>query len=443
MAKVTVGNTHIGTNYLTSQYIMQGRTFIKADIEVIEADGMLVYEYRPPHDQKEDGKYEIEFYYYYRKPTSDIFYSNFNRPSDFYIVPIISQVDDDFSPMGTLCWDAEKISLVGRESGWIHVTLHADEQIWGSCIYNGKYIENPLYIGIYSPILTACWDTTGPENIKPYRLYFDLEEAFGDNDYCEHYFGGDMYEGWMYRRENNGYPSIYITYQDDQIDSFDYKVELQGAVKPVSKLSHKSKFVRALKKQLLIKEIMSRITTLKRSASEELVINELKKTVHGIVFGIIEELEIEDSNKRSLLLKRLMNEAAKVTDLIKRELRMYVSFENGITFDSRLIRDLLISRVIGETITSEDINKKLIDYKRKLETVPGINSTVERWGKSFRSTEDEIPITAVSFASRLFFRTVETVLSLWDWLRGKIRETNNIVSFYCPIDLEIEIEARI
>lgn len=443
MAKVTVGNTHIGTNYLTSQYIMQGRTFIKADIEVIETDGMLVYEYSPPHDQKDDGKYTIEFYYYYRKPTSDIFYSNFYKPSDFYIVPIISQVDNDYSPMGTLCWDADKISLVGRESGWIHVTLHADEQIWGSCIYNGKHLENPLYIGIYSPILTACWDNTGPENITPYTLYFDLEEAFGDNDYYEHYFGGEIADGWLRRKRYSGYPSIYITYQDDQIDSFDYKVEVQGSVKPVSILTNKSKFVRNLKKQLLIKEIMNRKTILKRSMSEELVIQELKKTVHGIVLEIIEELEIEDKNQNSLLIKRLMNEAAKVTDIIKRELRMYVSFKNGITFDSDAIRNLLVTRVFSENIESQDLFQRVIEYKRKLETVPGINTTVERWGNSFRSTEDEIPITAVSFASRLFFRTVETVLSLWDWLRGKIRETNNIVSFYCPIDLEIEIEARI
>ena len=44
---------------------------------------------------------------------------------------------------------------------------------------------------------------------------------------------------------------------------------------------------------------------------------------------------------------------------------------------------------------------------------------------------------------RLFFRTVQTVMTFWDWQRGKIREANNVVTFFCPIHLEIEMECRI
>ena len=86
---------------------------------------------------------------------------------------------------------------------------------------------------------------------------------------------------------------------------------------------------------------------------------------------------------------------------------------------------------------------RLLSFNRVIDFVADVKTDLKRWGNSFRSTEDEIPITAEPFASRLFFITVETVLSLWDWIRGKIRETNNIVSLYCPIYLEIEIEARI
>ena len=107
------------------------------------------------------------------------------------------------------------------------------------------------------------------------------------------------------------------------------------------------------------------------------------------------------------------------------------------------LRQLLISRSGIELLLTIDKFSNLLSFNRVIDFVADVKTELIHSGNSYRSTEDEITITVVSFASRLFFRTVETVLSLWDWLRGKIRETNNIVSLYCPIDLEIEIEARI
>ena len=64
-------------------------------------------------------------------------------------------------------------------------------------------------------------------------------------------------------------------------------------------------------------------------------------------------------------------------------------------------------------------------------------------GVSLLDIEDEAEIEARPFVSRIFFRTVETVMSLWDWLRGKIRESNNVVTFFCPIATEITLECKI
>ena len=66
-----------------------------------------------------------------------------------------------------------------------------------------------------------------------------------------------------------------------------------------------------------------------------------------------------------------------------------------------------------------------------------------RSGENYRGFADELEIEAVPFASRLFFRTVQTVMGLWDWLRGKIREANNVVTLYCPIWTEVEFECPI
>ena len=85
----------------------------------------------------------------------------------------------------------------------------------------------------------------------------------------------------------------------------------------------------------------------------------------------------------------------------------------------------------------------IVDYKRMPKSVVDDEESIIRWGDNFRSFSDDIEFEASPFASRLFFRTVQTVMSLWDWLRGKIREANNVVTLFCPIHLEIEMECRI
>ena len=78
-----------------------------------------------------------------------------------------------------------------------------------------------------------------------------------------------------------------------------------------------------------------------------------------------------------------------------------------------------------------------------MKITPDVETEVIRKQILFRSAESESDFTARPFASRLFFRTVESIAGFWDWLRGKIREANNVVTFFCPIDLEIEMECRI
>ena len=60
-----------------------------------------------------------------------------------------------------------------------------------------------------------------------------------------------------------------------------------------------------------------------------------------------------------------------------------------------------------------------------------------------RSLEENVEASAVNEKRIFFNRVVQTALSLWDWIRGKIRDTNNVVTLFCPIDLEVELECRI
>ena len=74
-----------------------------------------------------------------------------------------------------------------------------------------------------------------------------------------------------------------------------------------------------------------------------------------------------------------------------------------------------------------------LDYKKEIESTAGNSESLTRFGENKRSFEDEAEIVARPFASRIFYRAVETVMSFWDWLRGKIREANYVVTLYTPV----------
>ncbi len=129
------------------------------------------------------------------------------------------------------------------------------------------------------------------------------------------------------------------------------------------------------------------------------------------------------ANSRKLIWKRTVPTSGNLTALFTRK----SGWKRNTASDGSVLDNL----------------KNIADYKRMPESVVVDEESVIRWGESFRSLTDEVEFEARPFASRLFFRTVQTVMSFWDWLRGKIREANNVASFYCPIWTEIEMECRI
>lgn len=122
---------------------------------------------------------------------------------------------------------------------------------------------------------------------------------------------------------------------------------------------------------------------------------------------------------------------------------MKVEYSDGFSFSDSLQQLLLIIRSVFSSGDVLDSSSHIADYKRLPESVVDDEELVLCSGENFRSFTDEIDFEALPFASRLFFRTVQTVMGIWDWPRGKIREANNMKSFYCPIWIEIEMECRI
>ena len=114
-----------------------------------------------------------------------------------------------------------------------------------------------------------------------------------------------------------------------------------------------------------------------------------------------------------------------------------------LIFDDEHESRMFFNRLSFSENLISDTSERKVDWKRLMEITLEAESEVLRKQVLFRSAESQSDFTARPFASRLFFRTVQTVMSMWDWIRGKIREANNVVTFFCPIHLEIEMECRI
>ena len=432
MGTTIAGNQHIGTNYLKSNYIWkQGLGGKTADVELYEEDYIFVYEFFPPYDQRDDGELAIEFYYYYRKPTTSDFWNYCYDPDYFYILPFIASSNDDprWGPVGKwwgmINYDYEKITLVGRESGWIHVTLHVDEYIWGCYTENGVTHNNPLYFGLYSPIPVLVWDNSvsGGIPVTPYDILWDYSE-FEDDEIYDVITGGYLEDCYVRRRQINDYPSFYITYRDVTPEAFNYAVTEQSVINVSSAVNRKS----------VLKKLMTEIKNITGTAG--------RHQLHIRNAGN-NALSISDSFAKKLYFTRLLSETKCMATLLSRKHFMTRQFND--VFEPVALRDYkrLLFRSGEEALAPADSLERSLRWKRQLDQNPRIESELIRKQVVFRNAIDDVDVSALPFASRLFFRTVQTVMGLWDWIRGKIREANNVVTLFCPVYFEIKLETPV
>ena len=228
---------------------------------------------------------------------------------------------------------------------------------------------------------------------------------------------------------------------ENEPKSQNYEVTVIGNANVNTKVSKKAQYKKIPKSTIKNKEILSKKSVYKKKLINTFEVSDITYRMVDIVFSVASEFKTSDVNTNNRVIKRLIATSKKLTSEIKSRMLFFRGFTEYKELTDETLRQLLIRRSGIEVLLTIDKFSRLLSFNRVIDFVADVKTDLMRSGNSYRSTEDEIPITAEPFASRLFFRTVETVLSLWDWIRGKIRETNNIVSLYCPIDLEIEIEA--
>ena len=147
-------------------------------------------------------------------------------------------------------------------------------------------------------------------------------------------------------------------------------------------------------------------------------------------------------NNRKLEAVRKSSAVCSLGSLTNR-IGFFKFFRNeNLSFSDSLQKLLLLLRSCFSGSALRDSTTRLADYKKEIDSTATNTESLTRYGESFRSFEDEAEIKAKPFASRIFYRTVETVTNFWDWLRGKIREANYVVSFFTPVKLEIILDGK-
>ena len=146
---------------------------------------------------------------------------------------------------------------------------------------------------------------------------------------------------------------------------------------------------------------------------------------------------------RNLYAKRGLSNVAAFIDSSERKLSKVILKSDSFGVIDTVQKLLLLIRSCFTQTGATDATERKADYKKSILSSVENEEEVLRLGENYRSFTDEAEIEASPFASRIFYRAVETVMSFWDWIKGKIREANNVVNLFCPIADEITLECEI
>ena len=146
---------------------------------------------------------------------------------------------------------------------------------------------------------------------------------------------------------------------------------------------------------------------------------------------------------RKTFLKIGKTEAVSAMALISRLLGLARNCLSGFSFSEIMNHKADYRKLETELITESDLKSHKADYRKSCNDTTGNTDAALRRIFNVRSHSDEFNVNSIHFVSRFLVRAVQTVSGLWDWIRVKIREANNVVTLFCPIVTELELECRI
>ena len=397
--------------------------------EIIDEQDIFGYRAVCP---KNSASTSVSIFFYYYPPTSE-WYWDYAYGLDYTpVIPVVFACDTNWRLTECLNASFAETNLTGHAEGWVQLNVTLSRKL-------NK--NERIVFGVYSDILGYVGDYIEDSETTMCYLYWSRAYRRDYNSQIAYVSSAE----WLQKHQcifSDYEMCIYLQYENE-IESVAYTRTVLGNVSAATANTRKLIWKRTLRPGGNLSSSLNRKTVWKRSSSSNGSISAGAFRSNHLFRASSDSKSFSDSSDKRIFFFRHHEDQDEITARSSRSNRMNVEYSDGFSFSDSLQQLLLIIRSVFSSGDALDSSSHIADYKRLPESVVVDEELIIRSGDNFRSFTDEIDFEALPFASRLFFRTVQTVMGIWDWLRGKIREANNMKSFYCPIWTEIEMECRI
>ncbi len=396
--------------------------------EYFEEDSTMGYRVTVP---KNSASTTVQINYYYKAATSS-FMLDYYWGEDFTpIVPLVFACNSNGAITELLNNSVSQVVVAGRSTGWITMNITLKRKL----VKNEK-----IFFGIYGDIYSYALSSLTPVNYNTLYNYCSTPRYQFANPVA--YVTSAQYIANNHFTDGDCEACIYLQYEN-AVEAVAYTRSVGGTVGVVTSNTRKAGWKRTLNQSGAITSSLSRKSSYKKSCSSSgMFASSGFRGLHNSR-GALSSSGLSDSSSRKIAMTRRFENTGGITDTSLRSLFKRIVTEEDVSLLDSLHQLLLIIRSCFSVSGITDEASRIADYKKDIPSTVENLENVERSGENYRSFEDSAELDALPFASRLFFRACETVAGFWDWIRGKIREANNVVSFFCPIDLEIELECKL
>lgn len=374
----------------------------------------------------------VSFKYYYYAPTTDWYWAyNYSTPYSS-IIPLVYSCDSNWNLTECLNQSLTETSMTNQSNGWKTLTATLKRKL--------KQGER-IFCGLYGDVLGfAVLDETDSDTTNCFQ-YYTLEKRRNYSSQIAYISSSNFLS--RQRFLNSDYEvCLYIEYENE-IESVAYTRTVIGNVRASTGNSRKMIWKRTLRPGGNVSSYLSRKSVWKRNTSSSGTVASASQRHNLLKRGSASGFSVTTENSNRILFFRFLEGSSSLISRASRACRMKIENSDDFSLSDSLQQLLLIIRSCFSSAESTESLRLKADYKRMPESVVDDEESIIRWGESYRSFADEVEFEARPFASRLFFRTVQTVMGLWDWVRGKIREANNVITLFSPIYTEITLESKI
>ena len=396
MALVTVGNTFVGSLAYDAQ--------------------------NPQYDCEQPGPYDgieithcfskgsfekkITVYYYNHYPC----HPNFIKNNGEYTENIVPFVQYNYENLDV---NPRYLIVKGKPSGWysMEITLSRD-------IKPGEYIK----IGFHSKRYYSRYENRNGKT-DFFTAFYPYGTA-GVSDPLEAVRNGKFFQHKgrpMYSSLTRDY-SFYFTYYDSPLPR-NYRTDVTSKYFIVSKNNRISTFLRPYVSIVSARSKKQNRRNIKRSSTSCCNLCENIQAALLIIRSIFYKKNITSSMVKESVFKRNSVSSFNFFDSVKSLLTIICS----------------VASFCNVTV----IPGRIISYFRLQVQKLKNKSVVIHEGKFYRDSFSVSNTVSKVISSRALKRVSYSIASFWDFLRGKIRETPNVISLFCPVDLEVEIDCKI